>query len=115
MRRTLIAAAAAMAAVALAGCSQIGALTPVGGTAITSVRNATYDVLVDEGVEVLVAPVCEQGEQGFTCTGSTIGGDAIVATGGLTPPYDLRVEVGGEVIFEGTAQDVLAEALREGS
>lgn len=115
MRRLAATAGIALGAALLVGCSQIGALTPVGGTAITSVRNATYDVLVDEGVEILVAPVCEKGAEAFTCTGSTVDGAPIVATGGLTAPYDLRIEVAGQVIFEGNAQDVLADALLEAS
>lgn len=101
--------------VVLAACSQISALTPVGGTAISAVRSATIDVLLDQGIEILVAPVCEARSEGFTCTGTTIDGREILATAALTAPYDLRIEVGGERIFEGTAQDVLDQAVLESS
>jgi len=37
----------ALSTLLLTACSQISSLTPVGGAALTSVRNATYDVLVD--------------------------------------------------------------------
>ena len=103
------------AALALSACSQVSALTPVGGTAITSVRNATYDVLVDQQVPILEAPVCTPSDSGFTCTGSTVDGAEIVATAQGTNPYPMTITVGGTVIFEGNAQDVLDAAVLEAS
>ena len=103
------------AALALSACSQVSALTPVGGTAITSVRNATYDVLVDQQVPILQAPQCAPSDSGFTCTGSTVDGAEIVAVAQSTNPYPMTLTVGGEIIFEGNAQDVLDAAVLEGS
>lgn len=107
--------AVGLATLALSACSQISALTPVGGTAITSVRNATYEVLVDQDVAVLVAPECAPSDGGFTCTGTTVDGAAIVAVAQGTSPYPMTITVGGSVIFEGNAQDVLEAALLEAS
>ena len=103
------------AALALSACSQVNALTPVGGTGIASVRNATYDVLIDQQVPILEAPVCTPSDSGFTCTGSTIEGAEIVATAQGTNPYPMTITVGGTVIFEGNAQDVLDAAVLEAS
>lgn len=101
--------------VLLAGCSQIDSLTPVGGAAVTSVRNATNDVLVDRQVPILVAPVCTEVASGFTCTGSTTDGREILTKAGGTSPYELTISIGGEVIFTGTATDVLEAAVLESS
>ncbi|MEK9809916.1 MAG: hypothetical protein VW362_05680 [Candidatus Nanopelagicales bacterium] len=108
-------ALAVIATVALTGCSQIAALTPVGGDSITSVRNAVYDVLVDQQVPIMVAPQCETVDSGFTCVGSTVDGAEIRAEAGSTAPYPLTITVGGEQIFSGDAQQVLDAALLEGS
>ncbi len=115
MRQSLALVVTAVAGLLLTACSQIGALTPVGGAAITSVRNATYDVLVDQQVPILVAPQCASIETGFTCTGSTTDGDAIVAEAESQAPYQLRIKVGDQIIFEGTAQQVLEAAALESS
>ena len=113
--KRLIAVGVAALALALSACSQVSALTPVGGTAITSVRNATYEVLVDQKVPILEAPQCVPNDTGFTCTGSTIDGAEIVATAQGTNPYPMTITVGGAVIFEGNAQDVLDAAVLEAS
>ena len=104
-----------LAALALSACSQVSALTPVGGTAITSVRNATYEVLVEQQVPILVAPECAPSDSGFTCTGSTVDGAEIAVTAGGKNPYPMTISVGGAVIFEGNAQDVLDAAVLEAS
>jgi hypothetical protein len=115
MRRLGLATAIALGSLLLTGCSQIDSLTPVGGAAVTSVRNATYDVLVQEQVSILEAPVCESTDSGFTCTGSTTDGEAIVATAGSTSPYPLTIMIGERVLFDGTATDVLESAVLEAS
>lgn len=107
--------AVALATLALSACSQISALTPVGGTAITSVRNATYEVLVDQQVPILTAPECAATDGGFTCTGSTVDGAEILTVAQGTNPYPMTITVGGEVLFEGNAQDVLDAAVLEAS
>jgi len=115
MRRLGLATAIALGSLLLTGCSQIDSLTPVGGAAVTSVRNATYDVLVQEQVSILEAPVCESTDSGFTCTGSTTDGEAIVATAAPSSPYPLTIMIGERVLFEGTATDVLEAAVLEAS
>ena len=115
MRRLGLIIATAVGALLLTGCSQIDSLTPVGGAAVTSVRNATYDVLVHEQVSILEAPVCESTESGFTCTGSTTDGESIVATAGSTSPYPLTIMIGERVLFDGTATEVLEAAVLEAS
>lgn len=112
MRRLAV---AIVAVVALTGCSQIAALTPVGGDAVTSVRNAVYDVLVDQEVPIMVAPQCESVDSGFTCIGTTVDGAEIRAEAGASAPYPLTITVGGDEIFTGDAQQVLDEALLEAS
>lgn len=99
----------------LSACSQIDSLTPVGGAAVTSVRNATNDVLVDQQVSILVAPVCTEVDSGFTCTGSTTDGREILTKAGGTSPYELTILIDGEVIYTGTAKEVLEAAVLESS
>lgn len=115
MKRLSLAVAMAVGVVLLTGCSQIDSLTPVGGAALTSVRNATYDVLVQEQVSILEAPVCESTDSGFTCRGSTTDGESIVATAGSTSPYPLTITIDERVLFKGTATEVLEAAILEAS
>ena len=112
---TVVVSAVLPALLVLPACSQVNELTPVSGDTITSVRNATYDVLVDQQVDILEAPVCTTNEAGFTCIGSTIDGSEIRSTASGTTPIDLVVEVDGQSIFTGTVQDVLDAALLEAS
>ena len=110
--RAAVRALVALAAVAtLSACSQMAALTPVGGDSITTVRNAVYDVLVEQNVDVLLAPQCTTATDGFTCAGTTMDGQDINAVAGATSPYPLTITVGGTEIFRGTAQDVLQVAV----
>jgi len=64
---------------ALGACSQVAALTPVSGGPVTSVRNAVYDVLVEQQVPILVAPQCVAVTTGFSCSGTTQDGQEILA------------------------------------
>lgn len=59
-RRAVSAAFLAVIGVLLAGCSQIAAIAPVGGSHLAEVRYAAIDLLVDAEVEILTAPVCAQ-------------------------------------------------------
>lgn len=115
MKRPVMVVALSAMALLLSGCSQIDALAPVGGAAITTVRNATYDVLIDEDIEILVAPQCSVVSSGFTCEGTTVDGAPIIAEAAPEAPYELTIVVGEEVIFEGTAQDVLQAAVLDAS
>ena len=109
-RPIIVPAAAIVAALALAGCSQIDALAPVSGGPLQTVRVGVLDVLVREDVPILVAPVCTQEATQFTCIGSTIDGTDIVAESTLTKPYMISVAVGSEVLYEGDVQVILDEA-----
>lgn len=104
-----------LVALSLAACSQIDALAPVSGAAVTAVRNATYDVLVDAEVDILIAPQCSAVTSGFICEGSTVDGATIVAEATADAPYELTILVGEEVLFDGTAQEVLEAAVQEAS
>lgn len=115
MRRLPVVITMALSSFLLSACSQISSLTPVGGAALTSVRNATYDVLVDQQIPILVAPQCTSTEAGFTCTGSTTGGEEILAQAGSEAPYELKITIDGRIVFEGSAQEVLEAAVLESS
>ena len=115
MKRLTAAAVVSTAGLLLTACSQVASLTPVGGSSVTSVRNAANDVLIDQQVPILVAPTCTAVDSGFTCVGSTIDGAEILVTAAGTAPYDMSISIGGSVIFEGNAQAVLDAAVLEGS
>ncbi len=115
MKRSALTVVAVASAMMLTACSQVASLTPVGGSSVTSVRNAANDVLIEQQVPILVAPTCSAVDSGFTCVGSTIDGAEILVTAAGTAPYDMSISVGGSVIFEGNAQDVLDAAVLEGS
>lgn len=97
----------------VAACSQIGALTPVGGDNITTVRNAVYQVLVEQQVELLVAPKCTVASAGFTCSGTTVDGALIEAAATGTTPFPLTITIAGATVFEGNAVEVLQRGVEE--
>lgn len=112
-RRMLTAAALGLAAVSLVGCSQIAALAPVGGDALAAVRFAANDVLLDHGVDILVAPVCEDpGDGSLRCQGETVEGEEILVTSPAGNPPTMTVTVGSETLYTGSVQDVLDGAAR---
>ena len=104
--------AAATATVLLSGCTQVAQFRQVAGDEITSVGIATNNVLVDQGVAVLVAPVCSATDPGYTCTGSTLEGGTIESTAQGTSEDDLslNVKVDGQEIYSGTVSDVIEKA-----
>lgn len=108
--------AVGVAAMTLAGCanvqSQIAQLQPVAGDALTSVNVAVIDVLLEQGVEVLVAPVCSYEPTTYTCAGSTTAGQPISATAEGAEPESVTITVGGDKIFTGSIADVLTKAGR---
>ena len=67
-----MASAALLAVLALAGCSQVSALAPVSGDAITTLRIAVDDVLLENDVRILIAPKCTTAAEATSCTGSTV-------------------------------------------
>jgi hypothetical protein len=104
------------------GCTQVAQLQPVAGGQISAVRTATNDVLVENGVPIMVAPVCEFADPLFRCLGTTMDGAEIVAEAEVLAPYgatkdewgayvpadvSLVVSVGTEIIYTGTVEDVL--------
>jgi hypothetical protein len=122
MRRTII--PAALVVVTLGGCTQAAQLQPVAGGQVSAVRTATNDVLVDERVDIDVAPVCEFEDPLFVCLGTTLDGEEIRSEaevlaafgdteteyGAYTPAdVSLVVTVAGERIFDGKVEDVLVD------
>lgn len=101
---------AVFAAVALTGCTQVAQFRPVAGDAITSVSIATNDVLLEEGVEILIVPTCEFTDPTYTCTGSTVDGRPIVSTATGDDDLTLSVTVGDDEVFTGDVTDVITEA-----
>jgi hypothetical protein len=115
---------AAIAVAALAGCTQAAQLQPVAGGQISAVRTATNDVLVDQEVDIQVAPVCEFEDPLFVCVGSTVDGEEIRSEaevladfgeaeteyGAYTPAdVSLVVTVGGDPIYDGDVEEVLVD------
>ncbi|CAN5452210.1 hypothetical protein BH10ACT7_BH10ACT7_25110 [soil metagenome] len=99
--------------VALAGCSQIAAIAPVGGDRLAEVRFAANDILIAQGVDVLTAPVCAEAENGdVSCTGETLGGDTIEVSSTDADQNLMTVTVGAREIYSGTIEDALNDALR---
>lgn len=108
-----IPAAMLAAMMSMTACSQITALAPVSGGPLQTVRVGILDVLVQEGVPILVAPVCTQEATQFTCTGSTVDGREILAVATLSTPYMMTVTIGGDLLYDGDVQSVLDAASRE--
>jgi hypothetical protein len=110
MRGRLLALTAA-AALALTACgSQIAGLAPVSGDAITSVRIAAIDVLLEQGVQMKVVPVCTTETSTYECTGETVEGAPIAISANNVKPLVMQVSVDGSVIYDGPVQEVLDEA-----
>lgn len=109
MTRRVLAGLAVIGA-ALAGCSQVSALAPVSGVPITTLRTASYDVLLREGVDILVAPQCVEEQDRFSCTGSTLDGQSITVVAPTEEPLTMTVTVGDTVLFTGEVQSVLDDA-----
>lgn len=114
-RRLAAAALAGAAGILLAGCSQVAALAPVGGDRITSLRIAAVDVLLAEGVQIKVTPVCETGTTDYTCEGSTMSGDTISVTGPVTGDLTMVVKVGDRTVYDGSVATVLEQNAQAGS
>ncbi len=103
------------AALALAGCSQIAALAPVGGDDVTMVRFATIDVLVAENVDILDAPTCEQTGTVITCTGTTVDGMTISSTSSSADDASIEITVGTQTLYSGSLTELLEMYVRAGS
>jgi hypothetical protein len=123
-RPTAFLALAVIMIASSSGCSQVQQLQPVAGAQISAVRTATNDVLVDSGVPIEVAPVCEFADPLFVCRGSAADGLEIVAEAEVLTPYgqtkdewgayvpadvSLVIKVGARTIYQGSVEDVLVE------
>lgn len=130
MRPRIAAAAAALALVSATGCSQVAQLQPVAGAQISAVRTATNNVLVEQGVSIQVAPVCEFIDPLFECRGSTTEGAEIRSEAEILSEYgettdewgayvpadvSLVVTVGADTVYDGNVEDVLLRNGQEGS
>jgi len=114
-RRGVAAAALLLAvgtATAATGCSQVAVLKPVAGDALTSVSNATSDVLTSGGVEVMTWPVCSFADAVYTCRGQTVAGEPILGAAPAATPLQLTVNIGERTLYQGPLQAVLDQAGR---
>ncbi|MGU3432396.1 hypothetical protein ACNHUS_05215 [Actinomycetes bacterium M1A6_2h] len=102
MRRLLIATA-----LLAAGCSQTAALAPVGGEDIGNIRYAALDVLVENQVDILTAPVCAGAGAGIRCVGQTVDERDITVASTAEDAGSMTVTVGGRQLYSGSVQDVL--------
>jgi len=122
MRATTIALVALLAAASTAGCSQVAQLRGVAGGEVSAVRTATNDVLIEQGVAIGVAPVCDVEDPGYACRGTTADGAEITSEATVLADYGettdeygayvpadiaLVVRVDGAEIFNGKVEDVL--------
>ncbi|CAH0191348.1 hypothetical protein [Microbacterium sp. Bi128] len=110
MRRSLF-ALPLVAVIALAGCSQVAAIAPVGGNHLTEVRFATIDVLQQKGIALEAVPTCTRADDGaISCTGTTAAGEAVTATSPSTDPDSFTVTVDSDTVFTGSVSAVIDHA-----
>ena len=105
-RHSRLVVVVALAGSALAGCSQVEQLKPV-GSRVTLVRFAALDVLAAKKVEVLVAPVCTSTDDNVSCSGQTVSRQPITVTSIHDNPVNMDVSVAGAVVYSGSIQGVL--------
>ncbi len=100
---------------ALSACAvttQVDALQPVAGDAVTGVTVAAADVLISQGVAIKVVPVCRFGSGRYVCSGETMSGDKIRITAEGEDPQTMRVMVADEPVYTGSIDEVLTRAAR---
>ena len=95
------------AMVACAGCSQTAALAPVDGAELGNLRYAVNDVLLEQGVEISVAPVCSGTGADIECAGETTGNEAITGSATSDDASTVEIKVGTKVLYSGSVKDVL--------
>jgi len=112
--RLLAGVGAAAAGLLLAGCSQVAALAPVGGDREAEIRYAAIDVLLDEGVDVLTAPVCGMADREgqVLCEGETFDGEPILVRSPGDAEDTFTLTVGQRTLYSGSTQDVLEAAMQ---
>jgi hypothetical protein len=100
-----------LAVVALAGCSQVAAIAPVGGNHLTEVRFATIDVLQQKGIALEQVPTCTRADDGaVSCAGTAADGAVIAASSPADDPDSFTVTVGSDTVFTGSVSAVIDEA-----
>ncbi|KZE33983.1 hypothetical protein [Microbacterium sp. T32] len=100
-----------VAVCALAGCSQVAAIAPVGGNHLTEVRFATIDVLQQQGVALEEVPTCTRASDGaISCAGTTADGAAVTAASPADDPDSFTVTVGSDTVFTGSVSAVIDQA-----
>ncbi len=113
IRRTSALPLALAAAAALAGCSQVAAIAPVGGGHLSEVRYAAIDVLTSAHIEILTAPVCTQSaDETVSCDGAAADGRAIHVSGTAPAQDVVTVTVGADTVYDGSVQAVLEKAMQ---
>ena len=124
------AAAVAMAAVALTGCSQVAQLQPVAGDSLSTVRTLTIDTVLESGAQFKTAPVCTVEGEDITCQGLTSDSQVVLSTGQSLAKSEIpsqfadqvpgwatdsdtfvvaKVTVGQDVLYDGVALEALDE------
>jgi hypothetical protein len=103
---------AALVAAALSACSQVSALAPVGGDRLATVRFAANDVLVQNRVPALAAPICTASGAAISCTGSTTDGTDISVSSTADQQQLMTVTIGSATLYNGPIQDVIDRAAR---
>lgn len=100
---------------ALSGCAaaQVKGLVMGGADTLmpTHLSMATVDVVLDKGYNLQQKPVCKATDEDatrFTCNGVTVDGLKILTTAHETAhsEADMKVEVDGKQVFEGTMAEV---------
>lgn len=101
------------AVVLLAGCSQVSALAPVGGDRVTEVRYAANDLLLQNGVDVMTAPVCSMAsDKSVTCEGETLDHKKIAVESTAADQSSLTVTVDGTLLATADIASVLEKAMQ---
>lgn len=109
--RRMLSVVPLLAVAALAGCSQIAAIAPVGGNHLTEVRFATIDVLQEQGIALRDVPTCSRGDDGsVACAGTTSAGEDVAASSPGSDPDRVTVTVSSRVIFDGSVREVIDRA-----
>jgi hypothetical protein len=133
-RRFSAAAVLCAGALSVSGCAQLGSqidsLKQVSGVPVNTLQIATDTVLTSQQVPILVAPTCVQDKDNadnLTCKGKTTANEEILVTAtngpavtatftpGGTPTalpagtldLNMKLTVGGKVLYEGSAQSVI--------
>ena len=115
-RRLAALTTTAVIVLALAGCSQIAAIAPVGGDHLAEVRFAANDLLLQADVELLTAPVCTTAADGaITCEGENVAGEKITVESPADDQESLTVTVGADTLYSGSIQEALEKSLRPAS